>query len=283
MGGALASFSATAIAVREFSGALPLFDALAARSAASIAIVGAIAALRGETGALAPRRMRLHLARNLVHFLGIFAWTLGLTLLPLATVFALEFTTPAWVALFAAPVLGERLTLPRLGAVVLGIAGVLVILRPGAAILDPGALVVLGAAVCFAVVAVTTKLLTRSEPTLAILFWLGVIQLPLNLAAGRLVSGAPLVRPFGAHEALALAALCVGGFTSHWCLTNAYRRGDAVLVMPLDCLRIPLIALVGWWLYGERPDLFVLAGAALIVGGILWSLLAEARRAPAVP
>jgi drug/metabolite transporter (DMT)-like permease len=278
MAGALISFSATAIAVREFSGAISLFDALAARSGTGIAFALAIAASRGALRALAPRRVGLHLLRNVVHFLSIFAWSLGLTLLPLGTVFALEFTAPAWVTLFAALVLHERLTVPRLGAVVLGIVGVAVILRPGAAILDPAALIVLGAAVGFAIVTIATKMLTRTEPTIAILFWLSAIQLPLNLIAGALVPLAPATRPFGLHEAAALGALCIGGFTSHWCLTNAYHRGDAVVVMPLDCLRIPLIAVLGWQIYGERLDPYVFLGAAFIVGGIFWSLFAEARR-----
>lgn len=279
MAGALVSFSATAVALRELSGSLALFDALAARSVSGVAIAFAIALVRGEVRALVPRRFGLHVTRNVVHFFGIFAWSLGVTLLPLGTVFALEFTTPAWVTLLAALVLRERLTVPRIGAVVLGVAGVAVILRPGVEILDPAALVVLGAALAFAVVTVTTKLLTRTEPTLSILFWLSAIQLPLNLVAGYLVPLAPPTRPFGPHEAAALAALCIGGFTSHWCLTNAYHRGDAIVVMPLDCLRIPLIAFVGWRFYGERPDPFLFLGAALIVGGILWSLAAEARRA----
>ena len=279
MAGALISFSATAIAVREFAGALSLFDALAARSASGVAIALAIVLVRGEVRTLAPRRMGLHLVRNVVHFAGIFAWSLGVTLLPLGTVFALEFTTPAWVTLLAWLVLHERLTLPRLGAVMLGVAGVAVILRPGAEVLDPAAFVVLGAAVCFAVVTTATKLLTRTEPTIAILFWLSAIQLPLNLIAKAFVPLAAPTRPFGPHEAVALAALCIGGFTSHWCLTNAYHRGDAIVVMPLDCLRIPLIAFVGWRFYGERLDPFLFAGAALIVGGILWSLASEARRA----
>lgn len=279
MAGALLSFSATAIAVRELAPALGLFDILAARAAAGVAIVGAVALLRRRP--LAARRMRLHLARNLVHWGGNYAWSYGVTLLPLAVVFALEFTTPAWVTLLAVLILRERLTASRVAAVALGFLGVLVVLRPGLAALQPASLVVLAAAVMFALTAVATKALTRTESVLSILFWMNLIQLPLNLVAGRLFPALP-AHAFEGHHAVALAVLCIAGLTSHWCLTSAYRRGDAILVMPLDFLRIPLIAVLGWRFYGEPLDPWLFVGAGLIVGGIVWNLAAEARRqAPA--
>ncbi|MCF4125676.1 DMT family transporter [Methylobacterium sp. SyP6R] len=280
MAGALLSFSATAIAVRELAPALGLFDILAARAAAGVAIVGAVALLRRRP--LAARRMRLHLARNLVHWGGNYAWSYGVTLLPLAVVFALEFTTPAWVTLLAVLILRERLTASRVAAVALGFLGVLVVLRPGVAALQPASLVVLAAAVMFALTAVATKALTRTESVLSILFWMNLIQLPLNLVAGRIYPAVP-AHAFEGRHALALAILCIAGLTSHWCLTSAYRRGDAILVMPLDFLRIPLIAVLGWRFYGEPLDPWLFVGAGLIVGGIVWNLAAEARRqAPAV-
>ncbi len=117
---------------------------------------------------------------------------------------------------------------------------------------------------------------------LSILFWMNLIQLPLNLVAGRVFPAVP-AHAFEGHHAVALAVLCLAGLTSHWCLTSAYRRGDAILVMPLDFLRIPLIAVLGWRFYGETLDPWLFVGAGLIVGGIVWNLAAEARRqAPAV-
>ena len=100
MAGALVSFSATAVALRALARTLALFEILALRNAAGIAILVALAlpqpALRAS---VRPRRFVLHLTRNLIHFAATYAWALGVTLLPLATVFALEFTAPAWVAL----------------------------------------------------------------------------------------------------------------------------------------------------------------------------------------
>jgi len=195
--------------------------------------------------------------------------------LPLATVFALEFTAPAWALLLAMPVLGERMTASRIGAVVLGLMGVVVIVRPGLATFQPAALLVLLAALGFANTLILTKKLTRTDTTFAIIFWMNLIQLPLAL-----IGSNPLFVTKLAFADLAPAlAVGISGLASHYCLANAFRWGDASVVVPLDFLRIPLIAVVGWWLYGERLDPLVFSGAALIVAGILWNLRSEAARA----
>jgi drug/metabolite transporter (DMT)-like permease len=275
MTGALLSFSATAVAVRGLAGTFSVAETLSFRNAAGVAILLALAVARPDLRPdLKPKRLDLHLLRNLVHFASTYAWTLGVTLLPLATVFALEFTAPAWVALLAVLVLREAMTPARAAAIVLGFLGVLVIQRPGLATLQVESFIVLGAALGFAVTAIVTKKLVATESTFAILFFMNLIQLPLTLL---LAGEAFWTKVEGAH-ALPLAGICLGGLASHWCLTNAYRHGDAIMVVPLDFLRIPLIALVGWRLYGEALDPFVLAGSLCMIAGILWNLRDEARR-----
>ena len=273
--GTLVSFSATAVGVRALSKTLAVSEILALRNAAGIAILMALAvpqpALRAN---LQPRRFPLHVVRNVVHFGATYAWALGITLLPLATVFALEFTLPIWVAILAVLFLRERLTVGRIASIVLGFIGVLVVLRPGIESLQIGAFVVLAAALGFAVTTIATKKLTATETTFSILLWMNLIQLPLNFAG----SGPAFWTKLDLSHALPLAGVCIGGLSSHWCLTNAYRHGDAVMVVPLDFLRLPLIALVGWYLYNEALDPFVFLGSALIIAGILWNLRAEAGR-----
>lgn len=273
--GTLISFSAIAVGVRELSRTLAVFEILTLRSASGALILVALAlSRRALQQAIAPRRLRLHLLRNVVHFGATYAWTLGLTLLPLATVFAIEFTTPAWVALFAVLFLREAMTASRLAAIVLGLAGVVAIVRPGLESVQIGALVVLGAAVGFAVTTIATKRLTTTESTFAIILWMNLIQLPLNYVGTTPAFWTKL----DASHALPLLGVCLGGLASHYCLTNAYRHGDAIIVVPLDFLRLPLIALVGWRLYGEGLGPFVFVGSAIIVAGILVNLRAEARR-----
>jgi drug/metabolite transporter (DMT)-like permease len=275
MSGALVSFSTMAVSVRELAHTLNVFEILAVRNASGLAVLGTLAIVRPELRLLLkPERMGLHLVRNVVHFASQCGWALSLTLLPLATVFALEFTAPLWVALMASLLLGEQMTRTRIIAVVLGFLGVLVILRPGFESLRPAALLMLAVAVGFALTMTLTKKLTGTVSTFAILFWMNAIQLPLNLVgispsfAGRM----------GADNLLPLAGLAIAGLASHFCLTNAFRAGDATIVVPLDFLRLPLIAVVGAAFYGERFDPFVFAGAALIIAGILCNLRAEARR-----
>jgi len=283
MTGALISFSASALAIRALGKQLNIFEVLSIRSGFGLAVllvlVAARPALRRE---LVLRHMGLHLARNATHFAGQYTWALAVTLLPFATVFALEFTTPAWVALLAAIVLGERMTRSRLGSVVLGFLGVVVIVRPGLSSFQPMALLVLGAAFAFAVSLIATKSLTNRVSTFTVIFWMNAMQLPMALSWPLIVAatgGPPLfVARLGPDLILPAVVLGVVGLTSHYCLTQAFRSGDATIVVPMDFLRIPLIALIGWMFYGEPLDAFVFLGAGLIICGILWNLQAEARR-----
>jgi drug/metabolite transporter (DMT)-like permease len=278
MSGALLSFSTTAVSVRALAPVLSVFEMLSLRNAAGVVILLGAALVRPDLRReLVPRRTSLHLLRNAVHFAATYAWTLGVTLLPLANVFALEFTTPAWVGLLAVLILGERMSASRFVAIGLGFVGVLVILRPGVGAFDPASFIVLGSALGFALTAIATKKLTRTESTFAILFFMNLMQLPLNLAGVE----AAFWTKLDASHVLPIAGLCLGGLLSHLCLTNAYRHGDATMVVPLDFLRIPLIAVVGWQLYGEPLDPFVLLGSLCIIGGIAWNLRAESRARPA--
>lgn len=277
MVGALLSFSVMAVSIRELSrGGLSIFEILAIRSGVALFVLLTLLAVRKDLRVHAlPRRMGLNLFRNTVHYVSQYSWALSLTMLPLATVFALEFTMPAWTAILAIWFLHERMTPSRLGVVILGLIGVLVILRPGIAGFNPAAILVLLAAFGYAITMITTKQLTKTETTFGIVFWMAVIQLPLSLIG----SDPTVFLRFEPRHILPAIGVGVAGLTSHYCLSNAFRSGDATLVVPLDFMRIPLIAVVGWALYGERLDVFVLLGAMIIVSGVLWNLRSEVARA----
>ena len=277
MVGALLSFSVMAVSIRELSRAgLSIFEILAIRSGVALFVLLTLLAVRKDLRVHAlPRRMGLNLFRNTVHYASQYSWALSLTMLPLATVFALEFTMPAWTAVLAVWFLRERMTPSRLGVVILGLIGVLVILRPGVAGFNPAAILVLLAAFGYAITMITTKQLTKTETTFGIVFWMAVIQLPLSLIG----SDPTVFMRFEARHILPAIGVGMAGLTSHYCLSNAFRFGDATLVVPLDFMRIPLIAVVGWAFYGERLDVFVLLGAMIIVSGVLWNLRSEVARA----
>jgi drug/metabolite transporter (DMT)-like permease len=274
MAGVLLSFTAMALSIRALANTLGVFEILSIRNGTGLLVLSALALARPQLRRqLTTSQIWLQLTRNVLSFAGQFAWALGITLLPFATVFALEFTTPAWVALFAVLILGERLTASRIGVVVLGLAGILLITRPGLEGFQPAALWVLAAAVAFGGSAITTKKLTTLQPTFAILFWMNAMQLPMNL----LGSDPLFVRKLDSGQLLPLIGMAVSGLTAHLCLTNAFRYGDATVVYPLDFFRLPLIALIGWWFYREPLDPMVFAGAALIISGVLWNLHDAAR------
>src|SRR4029077_1502383 len=197
----------------------------------ALLIIGAVAAVRPELRhTVTRRRIGLHLLRNTVHFGSPYLWAWSLLLLPLATVFALEFTMPAWTILLAPMFLGERMTASRIGAVILGLAGVLVILRPGIATFQPAALVVLVAAFGYGAQNIATKKLTMTESTVAIVFWMNVIQLGLALIG----AGPFFLAKIGVEMLPAVAGLGAAGLFAHFCLSNAFRAGDASVVVPLD-------------------------------------------------
>jgi drug/metabolite transporter (DMT)-like permease len=283
MAAAVASFCAGAVAIRELGKNLNVFEILTIRSGLGLLILLVLVAARPDLRReIVPRHMALHATRNITHFFGQYAWALAVTLLPFATVFALEFTTPAWVALLAVLMLGERMTPSRAGSVVLGFLGVLTIVRPGLASFQPMAVAVLLAAMIFAVSLIFTKKLTNHVSAFTVVFWMNAMQLPMALAwpaAIAATGGPPLFFMRLAPEVvLPMLALGVAGLTSHFCLSKAFRSGEASIVVPLDFLRLPLIALVGWMFYGETLDIYVFAGAGFIICGVLWNLHAETRR-----
>ena len=274
MVGTLLSFSLMAISVRQLGGVLNLFELLTVRAVGGLGILFVVMAAQPALfGHLALRRPWVHLVRNGTHFIANICWTNAVILLPLATVFAIEFMMPVWAGLLAVLLLGERFTASRAGTIVLGFIGVLIILRPGIEAFQPAALGVLAASLGYAVSNIGTKKLIPVQSTIAILFWMNLMQAVMALV------GIDLAFPLrlGAHDWIWAIGIAVGGTAAHYCLTNALRVADAMVVIPLDFLRIPLIAFVGWMFYGERLDLLVFAGAGIIVSGIVWNLRSEMR------
>jgi drug/metabolite transporter (DMT)-like permease len=244
-----------------------VFEILTFRTAIAFLIVLAMVA-RAGTATLRTRRMGVHLWRNGFHVTGQAAWVYAIGVLPLATVFAIEFTMPVWTGLLAALFLGERITRPRLVMVAMGFAGVLVILRPGTGVFQWASLVMLVGALCYAVQMIGTKQLSTTDSPLAVLFWMSVIQTPVSFlfALPGWVAPQPPDWPW-------LAAIGIGSFTAHYSLTRAMRLADASVVTPVDFFRLPLIAVVGALFYGEAFDPMVMLGAAFMFAGTYYFLI----------
>jgi drug/metabolite transporter (DMT)-like permease len=270
MSGALVSFMAMAISGRELAAELTTFQILFFRSLVGLAAVAVLLQRSGWTQ-VRTKKFGTHLVRNLAHFGGQYGWFYGLAYIPLTEVFALEFTVPIWTVILATIVLGERMNRPRALAVAIGFVGILVILRPGIAIVSPAALAVLASALAYAASHVLTKRLSSTETPLAILFYMTVIQLPLGFVPALPGWVWPSASLWPWVAVVALTAL-----SAHYCLARAFRLADATVVVPMDFLRLPLVAVVGFVFYGEALQVWVLVGA-VIVFAAAWLNLMSAR------
>lgn len=281
MMGALTAFVFAALAIRTLTRHLSVFEIGVVRTAIGLAVLLTVLAVAPSLRAQVVRAKGLsHLPRNLVHALGGVAWTKAIAILPFATVFSIEFTAPAWVALLAFPMLGERV--PRRAALGIGlcILGVLVIMRPGAETFDAGCFLALGAAFCFALSILLMRRLALTQSVFAILFWMMIWQLAFYGAAACLAPDGRWIAASWPVEALvAVPVLGLAGLASQLCLSKALRIGEATTVVPLDFLRVPIIAVIGWAAFGEPLSMWVFSGAAIIMAGITYGLLPSQAQA----
>ena len=274
MMGTLVSFSMVGVATRHLTdGGLPVFQILFLRATVGLIVVTPIV-MWGGWQTILTRQWRLHLVRNTLHFGASYAWYFGIAVLPLANVFAIEFTAPIWVAVLAVIILREKLNWARATAIGAGLIGVLIILRPGFESFSVASLVVLASALGFACAHIATKGLTRNNSVLKVLFWMALMQFPMGIG--------PAIAVWTPIEGIAwfwAAAVGVSAVSAHFCLTRALSLADASVVVPMDFLRIPLIAVVGLLVFGEAIDSWVIAGAAIIFAGLYYNVRREHREA----
>jgi drug/metabolite transporter (DMT)-like permease len=267
MAGWLSLMLIMAVAGRETARQLNVFQIMEVRSILGFFLLYPMIRAQGGFARLKTSRLPQHIARNLIHYGAQLGWFFALTLIPIGQVVAIEFTMPIWTAILAAAFLGERMTIWKTAAILLGIVGVFVIVRPATGEVDPGQLIALGAAVGFGVSMALVKSLTRTESALAIIFWMLMVQ----SAAGFFPTLYLWVWP-SAHAWGWLVVIAICGTFSHYCLANAMHYADATVVVPMDFLRVPLTATAGWLIYSERLDMFTVLGAALILTGNLLNL-----------
>jgi len=274
MSGAIVSFTSMAIAGRAVSIDLDTFEIMMYRSLIGVGIVLVVATLAGTRHQITRRSLGTHAIRNLFHFSGQNLWFYAIAVIPLAQVFALEFTSPLWVMLLSPLILGERLTRTRAIAAVFGFIGILIVTRPSPETFHIGLVAAACAAIGFAGSAVFTRKLTRTETITCILFYLTVMQSVFGiLCAG--IDG-DIALPSAANWPWIVLIACAG-LVAHFCLTTALGLAPATVVMPIDFIRLPVIALVGWALYAEALDPLVLLGAAVIFGANYFNIWHETR------
>ena len=262
MAGWLALMLMITVAGREALYELNVFQLMLIRSSVGLLLLAPLLWRAGGLAAMKTQRLPQHIARNTIHFGAQLGWFFALTLIPIGQVVAIEFTMPIWTAILAAMFLGERFTAFKFAAIVLGIVGVIMIVRPATGEINPGQLIALAAAVGFGTSVAMVKSLTRTEQTVTILFYMLAVQTAGSLLPALYVWQWPSLTIWGWAV---VVAFC--GTFSHYCMARALLYADASVVVPMDFLRVPLTALMGWLLYSERLDAFTVLGAALILTG----------------
>ena len=260
LGGVL-SFSMMAISGRELSSELSTSQILFVRSVVGFSIMVLVMSCVGW-GQLKTKHLRMHVLRNIVHFLGQYAWFYGIALISLVEVFALEFTMPFWTAILAVIMLGERISPKRMLAIGIGFVGVLIMLRPGLEIISPVSMVVLGAAFLYAFAHTLTKKLLVFDTPIACVFYMAGIQLVIALIFCLQEFDWPSLSLLPWTIGVAVFAL-----TANYSLSRAFTLSDVSVVMPFDYLRLPFITLIGYIFYDERPEIWVLLGGSIVILG----------------
>lgn len=268
MAGWLTLMVVIAVAGREAARELSVFQIMLLRSTLGMVMLWPLVRAAGGVSAVRTQRLPQHALRNAIHYAAQYGWFVALTLIPLAQVVSIEFTMPIWSAALAVVFLGEQMNARKWLAVLLGLVGVAFIVRPGAGQIDIGQLIALASAFGFAISVVLVKSLTRTDAAVAISFWMLVVQSAIGLVPALLVWQWPSAEAWGW---VVVVAFC--GTYSHYCFARAMQHADATVVVPMDFLRVPLTALVGWLAYSEGLDLFTLLGVGLILSGNVLNLV----------
>jgi len=216
--------------------------------------------------------LRGQLMRGMLFIIGSMLIVWSLAVLPLATAITMLYLSPIFMVILSVPLLGERISRHRWIAVIGGFAGVLIIMRPGAATFQWVLLLPLLAAMVNALRDVITRRLARTETSISILFWSNII-----LMAGGFATLPLGWAPVSTHDAFWFVAAGIFNGTAHFCIIEALRTGEASAMAPIRYTALLWAALLGFLLWGEVPELWLLAGAVVIVGSSLYMIRAERR------
>ena len=251
---------------REATRDLPVNMLMFFRSATGMVILLPVVAWIGFAKITTAQLVR-HGVRSSFHFAAQFGWFLALTLIPLAQVVSIEFTMPIRAAVIASFYLGEKISVMRVVAIVLGFIGVLVIVRPGMASVSPGQLLALASAFGFATSVVITKRLLEQDNAFTVLFYMIAVQLVLGGIIAVFFWQWPSVQawPF-------VIGAGVAGLTSHYSLARALALTDSASVAQMDFARVPLTAMLGFLVYHETISIYLVIGAGLIILGNMINL-----------
>ncbi|GHE21355.1 DMT family transporter [Halomonas urumqiensis] len=242
------------------------------RTLVSLPLIAVLAHFAGGLRKLRTRRPGVHLLRGLIYTGTMVCFVIGLTLLPLAEATAIAFVAPMFVTLLSVPLLGERIEWPVLAASLVGFLGVLVVVRPGGEAFHPGSLVLVGAALFYALMMITARRYGGRESLWAMVFYMTLVPLVITAASLPWVWQAPTAWHWPGFIASGIFGVGATAF-----ITLAFRHAPAAIAAPFDYTAMLWAVLLGWWFWGEMPDIWVFVGSALIIGSGLAIAYREGR------
>jgi len=266
--GFIVNISIMAISIRELSFKYSSFEIQNFRNIFSIIVIFIILMVTKHTQ-LNTFQLKNNFIRNIFHFIGQSAWTWGLTVLPLAIVFSLEFTMPIWAVIIAIVVLKEKITLNKIFFLIIGLIGTLIIFMPDTKYIGFYNIIVLCSAITYAIAHNFTKKLTRTDSILSILFFMSIIQLPFSLIGSFIIGN---IHYNIMIEIPLIILLTITSLLAHYSLSSALKYSDASVVLPIDYIRLPLIVFIGWYYYDEIISTNVVIGSILIIFGVVFFL-----------
>ena len=266
--GFIINISIMAISIRELSLKYTSFEIQNFRNIFSIIIIILIFMVTKNTN-LNTFQLKNNFIRNIFHFIGQSAWTWGLTVLPLAVVFSLEFTMPIWAVIIAIVLLKEKITLNKICFLIIGLMGTWIIFMPDTKYIGFYNIIVLCSAITYAIAHNFTKKLTTTDSILSILFFMSIIQLPFSLVGSLIIGN---IQYNIMMEIPLIILLTVTSLLAHYSLSSALKYSDASIVLPIDYIRLPLIVFIGWYYYDEKISMNVVIGSILIIFGVVFFL-----------
>jgi drug/metabolite transporter (DMT)-like permease len=288
----IAVFSVQDLILKILSGSYPLYEAMILRSLTAAPLLLALAHLNGGIGTLWTPAWRRMLLRGFLLFVSYAAFYLAIASLPLATTVALFFTAPLFITVLSVPMLGEKVGPRRWFAVLVGFAGVLVMVRPGSDVFDWAAILALVAGLSYAVSMVTARSMGSTETAPALAFWGNVAFLACALALAAVFASGDyageshpslgfLTRAWVTPSLRDLGLMMLCGFIAAaglTLLTQAYRLSPSSVVAPFEYSAMIWGVLWGWLFWRQLPDTEGWTGILIIVGAGLYVLYREGRQ-----
>ena len=273
---AVGSFSLMDAGMKVLSSGYPPLQITALRCLASLPLVLIWIAMRGGFGQVLRVRFGLHALRAAMGIGMLASFVYGLRRLPLSEAYAIFFIAPLLITVFAALILGERIEWQRWAAVGVGLAGVLIVLRPtGAGVATLAGIAIVLCAVGYALSAILVRILGRTDTTESMVFWVMVL-----MGAGATLLALPEWRPIQPQHWIAIATVGVAGCLGQWAITEAFRIGEASFIAPFEYSALAWGLALDWTFWRTLPESRALAGAAVIIASGIYLIRRERSGRP---